>query len=355
MSAKLEISTERTPADLRSWARSCGNGRAAARAYAIANALEGMTRAEAARLAGMERQALRDAVIRYNAEGVAGLFDRPKGHRREWLTQAEQAILADTVYRGPRPEINGVCTWTCEALAIWISERFGKTIHPDSVGRLLRRMGLSRQKARSVHPKKDPKAQEHFQKRGLRNALKTAAEAHPGKQIRLFFQDEARIGQKGRLCHRWWTKGQRPPGMCDQRFDWTYLFAAADPVSGEAFALVLPTVSIKVMNVFLADFSKTLGEHEHALMVLDGAGWHRGGSLTVPDNITLIRQPPYAPECNPVERIWLFLRERLLSLQVWPDQETIIQACCNAWNALASEPGRIQSLCLQPWDKKVIS
>jgi len=182
MSAKLEISTERTPADLRSWARSCGNGRAAARAYAIANALEGMTRAEAARLAGMERQALRDAVIRYNAEGVAGLFDRPKGHRREWLTQAEQAILADTVYRGPRPEINGVCTWTCEALAIWISERFGKTIHPDSVGRLLRRMGLSRQKARSVHPKKDPKAQEHFQKRGLRNALKTAAEAHPGKQ-----------------------------------------------------------------------------------------------------------------------------------------------------------------------------
>lgn len=126
-----------------------------------------MTRAEAARVAGMERQALRDAVIRYNKEGLDGLFDRPKGHRREWLTEAEQALLAEAVYKGPRVEVDGVCTWTCEALAVWISQKFGKTMHPDSVGRLLRRMGLSRQKARPVHPKKDPKAQERFQKGGF--------------------------------------------------------------------------------------------------------------------------------------------------------------------------------------------
>lgn len=166
MGGKLTISPDLSPTELRSWARRRAKGRTAARAYAIANALEGMTRAEAARLAGMERQALRDAVIRYNAEGVDGLRDRPKGHRPEWLTEAEQAILADAVYRGPRPEVDGVCTWTCEALAIWISERFGKTIHPDSVGRILRGMGLSRQKTRPVHPKKDPKAQERFQKGG---------------------------------------------------------------------------------------------------------------------------------------------------------------------------------------------
>ena len=192
-------------------------------------------------------------------------------------------------------------------------------------------------------------------KRGLRKALSAARKAHPGKRLRLFFQDEARVGQKGRLCHRWWMKGQRPPGICDQRFDWTYLFAAAEPVSGDAFALVLPTVSRKVMDLFLDEFSETLGEDEHAVMVLDGAGWHNAKSLTVPSNVTLVHQPPYAPECNPVERIWLFLRERLLSLQVWPDQRTIVDACCQAWNALVDEPGRIQSLCLQPWLKKVIS
>ena len=78
--------------------------------------------------------------------------------------------------------------------------------------------------------------------------------------------EQARVGQKGRLCHRWWLKGQRPPGVCDQRFDWTYIFAAAEPATGAAFALVLPTVSIKAMNRFLED--------EHALMGLDGdGGW----------------------------------------------------------------------------------
>lgn len=167
MSTSLKIAEGITAGDLRHWARRCGNGRAAARAYAIANALDGLDRAEAARLAGMERQALRDAVRRYNTEGVAGLFDRPKGHRAEWLTDAEQAALSAVVFKGPNPAVDGVCTWTCEALAVWIAAKFGKTFHLHSVGRTLRRLGLSRQKARPVHPKAESKAQERFKKGGF--------------------------------------------------------------------------------------------------------------------------------------------------------------------------------------------
>lgn len=166
MSGGLTISKVLTAVELRGWARRCGSGRAAARAYAIANALEGMSRAEAARLAGMERQALRDAVARYNAEGTDGLFDRPKGHRAEALSEGEQAALAAVIYAGPDPAVDGVCTWTREALALWISRRFGKALHPHSLSRILRRMGLSRQKARPVHPRTDAKAQERFEKRG---------------------------------------------------------------------------------------------------------------------------------------------------------------------------------------------
>ena len=90
-------------------------------------------------------------------------------------------------------------------------------------------------------------------------------------------------------------------------------------------------------------------------MVVDGAGWHTSKTLAIPDNITLVRLPPYSPELNPVERIWLFLRERFLSLCVWLDQSAIVQACCDAWNALLAETGRIKSLCFQPWIRKVIS
>lgn len=82
---------------------SCGSGRAAARAYAIANALDGLSRADAARMAGMERQALRAAVLRYNSDGVDGLFDRPKGRRAEWLTGSEQETLAAAIFKGPKP------------------------------------------------------------------------------------------------------------------------------------------------------------------------------------------------------------------------------------------------------------
>jgi transposase len=65
--------------------------------------------------------------------------------------------------------------------------------------------------------------------------------------------------------------------------------------------------------------------------------------------------PPYSPELNPVERIWLYLRERCLSLRVFPDYRAIVDACCTAWNRLVAEPGRIRSLCNQPWIMNVSS
>ena len=91
-------------------------------------------------------------------------------------------------------------------------------------------------------------------------------ETHPGKKIRLFFQDEARIGQKGRVCHRWFTKGKRPPGRSDQRYTFAYLYGAVEPGSDNAFALILPEVSANAMQVYLDRFAETIGPDEHVLM-----------------------------------------------------------------------------------------
>jgi hypothetical protein len=121
-----------------------------------------------------------------------------------------------------------------------------------------------------------------------------------------------RFGQKGRVCHRWFTRGQRPPGLCDQRHTWAHLFAAVRPATGESFALVLPRVSTEAMQAFLDRFSAALAPDEHAAMAVDGAGWHVAHALRIPDNVTLVLLPPYSPELNPVERVWLFLRERHL-------------------------------------------
>ena len=133
---------------------------------AIANALEGMSRAQAAKAAGIERQSLRDAVVRFNAEGLAGLIDRPCGRRPERLREGEQAVLVNRILRGPDPEQGEPSSWTLPDLCRFIETRFGKTMCPQSMSRVVRRLGLSWQKARPVHPKRDGRAAEAFAKRG---------------------------------------------------------------------------------------------------------------------------------------------------------------------------------------------
>ena len=165
MGLALKIRDDLRSLELRRWACREARGRSAARAYAIANAFEGMARAAAARLVGMDRQALRDAVVRYNAEGVEGLRDRPRGHPR--LTADEEAALAAVIIAGPDPERDGVCAWTRADLCRWLERRFAKTYHPSSMTRVLRRMGFSRQKARPAHRQRDAEAQERFKKRGF--------------------------------------------------------------------------------------------------------------------------------------------------------------------------------------------
>ncbi|WP_420392428.1 IS630 family transposase [Acuticoccus sp.] len=234
-----------------------------------------------------------------------------------------------------------------------LEERFGKTITPQSLSRLLRREGFLHQKARPVHPKASAKARAGFEKR-LRNALNEVAAAHPDKRIVLWFQDEMRVGQKGRLCHRWWLKGERAPGRQDRRFSFTDLFDAARADGEAAFALVLPEVGTAAMQLFLDRFADTLLPDEHAVMVFDGAGWHGASALVIPPNVTLVPLPPYSLQLNPMARVWLSLRARHPSLRLLRDTEAIVDACCEAWNALVGEAGRLRSLCLQPWIRHVI-
>jgi hypothetical protein len=103
------------------------------------------------------------------------------------------------------------------------------------------------------------------------------------------------------------------------------------------------------MGLFLERFAQELGPGVHAALVLDRAGGHVSRRLAVPDNITLVPLPPYSPELNPVERVWLYLRERFLSHRVLVGYAAVLDAACRAWNALAAEPGRLASLTGYPY------
>src|SRR5215207_3566944 len=124
--------------ELRGRAKKEPRRRTAQRMLAIANAMDGMSRADAARAAGIERQSLCDAVKRFNAEGLAGLIDRPHGCRPERLTEAEQAVLVNWILRGPDPEKGEPSSWTLPDLCRFIEEQFAKTMCPQSMSRVVR-------------------------------------------------------------------------------------------------------------------------------------------------------------------------------------------------------------------------
>ena len=160
----VPIAKEHTPAELRALARRERDGRVGSRLLALADALDGMGRGEAARAAGMDRRTLRDWVRRYNAEGVEGLRDRPRAGRPCRLDEGRQAALKALILRGPKLERDGCVAWRARDLRDLVERRSGVRYRETGMLRLLHGLDLSWQKARPVHPEADPKAQERFKK-----------------------------------------------------------------------------------------------------------------------------------------------------------------------------------------------
>jgi transposase len=108
------------------------------------------------------------------------------------------------------------------------------------------------------------------------------------------------------------------------------------------------------MNKHLIEIGKCVSAEAIALLIVDGAGWHSSPKLVVPENIVLLKLPPYAPELNPVENIWEYLRGNTFSHQVWETYDAIVDACCEAWNALIQAPGLIGSIATRNWAQVTI-
>lgn len=103
------------------------------------------------------------------------------------------------------------------------------------------------------------------------------------------------------------------------------------------------------MQLLLEELASAVGHDAHAILILDRVGWHNASRLVWLTNVTPLHLAPYSPELNAIVRVWLYLRERFLSHQVFEDAEAIIDACCEAWNALLADTGRLRSLATLPW------
>jgi len=184
MGQPLEIRRASTSAELRGLAKRSHDSGQARRLLAIAAALDGASRAEAAKVGGMDRQTLRDWVYRFNAGGPDGLINHTAPGAAPKLSAKQKAKLAALVERGPIPAVDGVVRWRACDLQQWIYEEFGISVSDDTVYRMLKAMGFAHLSARPKAYKQDAEVMAVFKKTSQHAWRKSASESDRARPSR---------------------------------------------------------------------------------------------------------------------------------------------------------------------------
>lgn len=196
MGAKgLSVRQDISAVVLRKKARQEKDGKVVLRLFGIANVLDGISRQEAARQAGMSRQTLCDWIHHYNLKGIEGLRNRPKGHARRALTPEQEKKLEAIVEQPPEGTL---IRWRRIDLKAVIEKEFGVTYHERSVGKVLRRMGFVRLSVRPLHPKTSLEEQETFKKTSPPRSLKSFPIMQPEKLSSSGFKTKQGSDRKAR-------------------------------------------------------------------------------------------------------------------------------------------------------------
>jgi transposase len=104
-----------------------------------------------------------------------------------------------------------------------------------------------------------------------------------------------------------------------------------------------------MLSLHLAEISRQIAPGAHAVLVLDGAGYHIADDLIIPDDLSLLVLPPYSPELNPIENVWQYLRQNKLAITVFEDYDHIVDKCCQAWNFFANDKAAVASITARQW------
>jgi transposase len=214
---------------LRSLARKTKDGPQARRLLALAAIYDGAKRTEAAKIGGVGLQIIRDWVLRFNASGPVGLLNGKAPGQPSKLNDAQRQTIARMIEIGPIPAVHGVVRWRLIDLAQWIFEEFRITIAKQTLSRELRAMGYRKLSARPRHHAQVAGRIEDFKKAFPRRLDAVARKKSVDcDKIEIWFQDEARIGQKNKITRRWAKRGTRPSAPRDQRTASTYIFASSE-------------------------------------------------------------------------------------------------------------------------------
>jgi transposase len=337
------VADHHTPEQLHDLARSIPQKRAWRRLQAVILAQQGWTGPLIARSLGCSLRSVKNWVAQYNRGGVEALHDRPRAGRPRRLAPEHYPRLKERLDAPPRAE-DGVCTLRGHDLRRILGQEFGVTMSLQAVYDLLDRIGYSSLVPRPRHEDSIPEVQAYFKEIVVEQIEAIAAE-HPDKEVRTYFEDEARFGTQGTITRVWAPRGSRPRAVRQNGREWLYVLMAVCVSTGATSALIMPGLDTEVLNLFLEQFAKELPAGVHAVLIWDGAGYHTSGDLVVPGNVSLIQLPPYSPELNPVENLWHYLRSHHWSNRPYEGYKGLEREAIRSLCAVCEDAGTIKSIC----------
>ncbi len=162
------------------------------------------------------------------------------------------------------------------------------------------------------------------------------------------FQDEARFGRMVRIRRSWAPRPTRPMVCNGYEREFLYVYGAVSPLQGQLDWMITRSMNTANMSAFLAQVSAR-HRRDFIVMVVDGASSHVAKDLLIPQNVRLLRLPPYAPELNPQEHIWDELREKAFPNRVFADIDSVLGQLHERLPKMAADRAALRSLTAWPW------
>ena len=292
------------------------------------------------------------ALIRaYNLKGEAAIHDgRQENGSKPVLNDLQQQQLREAL---ANPPLEGGF-WSGAAVCRYVLKEFKIKISRVCACSYFKRLGYSLQKPRPKHLQSATSVEQTAFKKKVAELIKSLRETHPDKQVELWVQDEGRVGLKPEIRRIWAARGKRPIILQKRGYKWVYVYTFVEPSTGKTDFLILPTVSIALMELALEQFSKQIdpNNEKKILLLLDGAGWHTSPKLKVPENIVLQKFPPYTPELSPAEPLVKKVKEPIFN-QMLTKIEQVMELLNIQCQRLGKALEEIKSLCYFSWIREI--
>ncbi|AQT69123.1 hypothetical protein STSP2_02310 [Anaerohalosphaera lusitana] len=154
-----------------------------------------------------------------------------------------------------------------------------------------------------------------------------------------------KTGHKRSGAGKWARRGTRPTAWRQTQYEYLYVLGAACPQTGQTVGLLAPCLNTDSVNAFFREFEKEVDPAVHVFMIWDQAGFHTSKKVKVPENVTIIPLPPYSPQLNPIETLWLYLRQHHWSNRVYDGYDHLRRAANQAWHKVCLNTRKIKSIC----------